>query len=89
MPSLPVTFEFIGSAGGNPSAALTGASQVNHDGHSGYRIDQIAGDLSGADGTGGNNGGGWFNRRCSLTSSCCTSSSARAVFPDRNSSRHS
>ena len=55
------TFEFIGSAGGNPSAALTVASQVNHEGHSGYRIDQIANNLSGADGTGGNNGGYWLN----------------------------
>jgi lysophospholipase L1-like esterase len=55
------TFEFIGSAGGNPSAALTAASQVNHEGHSGYRIDQLANNLSGNDGTGGNNGGFWFN----------------------------
>jgi lysophospholipase L1-like esterase len=55
------TFEFIGSAGGNPSAALTVASQVNHEGHSGYRIDHLANNLSGNDGTGGNNGGFWFN----------------------------
>ena len=56
------TFEFIGSAGGNPSTALTAASQVNHEGHSGYRIDQIVNNLSGNDGTGGNNGGFWFNK---------------------------
>jgi len=56
------TFEFIGSAGGNPSVPLTAASQVNHEGHSGYRIDHIANNLGGSDGTGGNNGGFWFNR---------------------------
>lgn len=55
------SFEFIGSAGGNPSLALTAASQVNHEGHSGYRIDHIAYNLAGNDGTGGNNGGFWFN----------------------------
>jgi lysophospholipase L1-like esterase len=55
------TFEFIGSAGGNPSPDLTTASQFNHEGHGGYRIDQIANNLAGNDGTGGNNGGFWFN----------------------------
>ena len=56
------TFEYIGSTGGNPSADLAIASQVNHEGHGGYRIDQIANNLAGNDGTGGNNGGYWLNR---------------------------
>lgn len=54
-------FEFIGSAGGNPSVELSAASQVNHEGHSGYRVDHLANNLNGNDGTSGNNGGFWFN----------------------------
>lgn len=53
-------FRFIGSSTENSSDVLRRAKQTAHEGHPGYRIDQIAGNLDGNDGTGGNNGGYWF-----------------------------
>lgn len=50
---------FVGSATDNPGPLP--ASQQHHEGHPGYRVDQIANNLDGNDGTGGNNGGSWFH----------------------------
>jgi len=36
--------------------------QIHHEGHPGYRVDQIANNLDGNDGSGGNNGGFWFHK---------------------------
>ena len=45
---MPVTHsELVGSATNNSTAALTGSGQHHHEGHSGYRIDQIDGNLIG------------------------------------------
>ncbi len=49
-----------GSAGDGTSPALQAASQQQHEGHSGYRIDQLTNNLGGNDGSGGNNGGYWL-----------------------------
>ena len=51
---------FVGSATDNNSATLINAGQVNHEGHSGYRIDQITNNLDASDASSGNNGGFWF-----------------------------
>ena len=56
-----ITFTFVGSQTDNPSPALTAAGQINHEGHSGYRTDQIYNNLLGSDGTAGNNGGYWVD----------------------------
>jgi lysophospholipase L1-like esterase len=53
------SFTFVGSATDNPGPLP--ASQQHHEGHPGYRVDQIANNLDGSDGTGGNNGGSWFH----------------------------
>ena len=59
------TFNFIGSSTNNSTAALTAAGQEHHEGHSGYRIDQVDGNLTGlvssdpVDDT--NNGGHWLD----------------------------
>lgn len=55
------SFTFQGSQTDNPSGALTAGSQVHHEGHSGYRTDQIYNNLEGNDGTSGNNGGYWLS----------------------------
>ena len=61
-----VSFAFIGStgdsgsAGGGASPTLQAASQQQHEGHSGYRIDQITNNLSGNDSSSGNDGGYWL-----------------------------
>ncbi len=47
------SFNFIGSATDNNSTTLINAGQIHHEGHSGFRIDQIAGNLD--------SGGIWFN----------------------------
>lgn len=54
-------FTFQGSQTDNPSAVLTAGGQINHEGHSGYRTDQIYNNLLGSDGTAGNNGGYWLS----------------------------
>ena len=40
-------FNIIGSATNNSTASLTASGQHYHEGHSGYRIDQIEGNLTG------------------------------------------
>lgn len=56
------TFTFVGTSTQNPSSLLTQASQTHHEGHPGYRIDQIANNLDRNDGSQGNNGGLWFHK---------------------------
>ena len=41
------SFNFVGSATNNSTPALINSGQHYHEGHSGYRIDQIEGDLTG------------------------------------------
>lgn len=55
-----VSFTFVGSATDNPSPLLTSAGQSKHEGHSGYTIQQIEGNLDADTGTAGNNGGYWL-----------------------------
>ncbi len=52
--------EFVGSATDNPSTTLGAAGQVNHEGHGGWRIDELAANLDANSGRTGNNGGFWF-----------------------------
>ncbi len=71
-PTMPVLTNFTGTIGIDTSAPgnicfriiNTGAAGakwvVNHEGHGGYRIDQINANLDGNDATVGNNGGYWF-----------------------------
>jgi hypothetical protein len=60
------SFTFVGSSTENPSQLLTQAGQIHHEGHPGYRIDQVANNLDGNDGSGNgisnNNGGFWFHK---------------------------
>lgn len=60
MTNAGATFSFLGSQTDNPSPTLTAAGQIHHEGHSGYRTDQIYNNLLGSDGTTGNNGGYWL-----------------------------
>ena len=55
-------FTFVGTSIENPSPLLIAARQRHHEGHPGYGIDQIANNLDGNDGSGGNNGGFWFHK---------------------------
>ncbi len=55
-------YTFVGSSSENPATPTLPFNQSAHEGHPGYRIDQIANNLNGSDGTGGNNGGNWFNQ---------------------------
>lgn len=55
-------FEFVGSQVDNASTALALSGRVTHEGHGGYRIDQIHDNLNGLATTGGtNNNGYWLN----------------------------
>src|SRR5262245_50352644 len=56
------SFTFVGSSTENPSRLLSQAGQTHHEGHSGFRIDQIANNLDGNDRSSGNNGGFWFHK---------------------------
>jgi lysophospholipase L1-like esterase len=56
-----ISFNFVGSQTDNASSILSAANETHHEGHSGYRIDQIYNNLTGNDGTGGNNGGYWLS----------------------------
>jgi hypothetical protein len=56
------SFTFVGASKDNPSSLLSQAGQTHHEGHPGYRIDQIANNLDGNDGSDGNNGGFWFHK---------------------------
>jgi len=59
------SFNLVGSATDNATAALLASDQHYHEGHSGYRIDQIEGNLTGivssAPAQDTNNGGHWFD----------------------------
>ncbi len=65
-----VNVNFVGSQTDNPSTTLTNAAistgnptLVEHEGHSGYRVDQIASNLDGVDSSGSaisSNGGYWL-----------------------------
>lgn len=57
-----INFEFVGTQVTNPSTALGATGRITHEGHGGYRIDQIDDNLNGLASTGGtNNNGFWFN----------------------------
>jgi len=57
-----IDFEFVGSQVGNATSALLAMGQPAHEGHSGYRIDQVHDNLDGIAATGAtNNGGKWIN----------------------------
>jgi lysophospholipase L1-like esterase len=61
------SFTFVGTVSENPSPLLSQAGQTHHEGHSGYRIDEIANNLDGNDPShntisGNNNGGFWFHK---------------------------
>lgn len=53
---------FVGSSTENPGIPALPFGCSAHDGHPGYRIDQIANNLDTSDGTYGNNGGYWFHQ---------------------------
>lgn len=59
-------FTFVGTSTESPSRLLTQVGQTHHEGHPGYRIDQIANNLDGNDRSGNNfsnnNGGFWFHK---------------------------
>jgi GDSL-like Lipase/Acylhydrolase family/PEP-CTERM motif len=56
------SFTFVGTSTENPSPLLSQVGQTHHEGHPGYRIDQVANNLDGNDGSAGNNGGFWFHK---------------------------
>lgn len=57
-----INFEFVGSQVDNASTALALTGRVTHEGHGGYRIDQIHDNLNGLAATGStNNNGFWLN----------------------------
>jgi hypothetical protein len=56
------SFTFVGTQTSNPTPTLRQAGQDHHEGHSGYRIDQVVKNLDGNDGSPGNNGGFWFHK---------------------------
>src|SRR5437899_10567344 len=56
------SFTFVGTVTENASPLLTQAGQTHHEGHPGYTVDQIANNLDGNDGSGGNDGGLWFHK---------------------------
>lgn len=60
----PSGFQFVGTCVINPSPILTAASQVRHEGHRGYRIDEIGTNLNGSDNStiydDTNHGGFWL-----------------------------
>ena len=70
-------FNFVGSATNNSTPALINSGQHYHEGHSGYRIDQIEGDLIGlvsSDPVPDNsNGGHWLDGGIAV---------GRPIFPD-------
>jgi lysophospholipase L1-like esterase len=51
---------FVGTMTLNATPVLTTEGENHHDGHPGYRIDQIAADLSGTAGAGTDDGGYWM-----------------------------
>jgi probable HAF family extracellular repeat protein len=59
-----LSFTFVGTVTDNASTVLTQAGQIHHEGHPGYRINQIMSNLDGNDPSGPtpNNGGFWFHK---------------------------
>jgi lysophospholipase L1-like esterase len=55
-----VPHRFVGTTTANPSVTLTATDQARHDGHNGYRIDQVAADLDGVAGAYDDRGGHWL-----------------------------
>ena len=51
---------FVGSSTSNSNATLTRHNQTHHDGHSGYRVEQVNADLDGLAGANSDNGGSWL-----------------------------
>lgn len=51
---------FVGTSTANATPVLTQEGQNRHDGHPGYRIDQVAADLDGVAGGGTDDGGHWM-----------------------------
>src|SRR5438445_10398749 len=49
------SFTLVGTSTDNPSSLLSQAGQTHHEGHPGYALNQIANNLDGSDGSGGNN----------------------------------
>jgi lysophospholipase L1-like esterase len=58
--TLDVPHTFVGTANGNPSPALTQAGQDRHDGHPGYRVDQVTRALTGVSDGPTDGGGSWL-----------------------------
>jgi hypothetical protein len=58
-----INFSYVGSSADNPSAILyaAGANYTSHDGHNGYTVAEIDGNLTANDGTSANNGGFWIS----------------------------
>jgi hypothetical protein len=71
-------FNLVGSATNNSTAALTASGQHHHEGHSGYRIDQIQGNLTGyvssAPVSDSSDGGHWLDGG--------SGTDRAAIFPD-------
>ena len=55
-----VPHRFVGTSTMNPSEELASHGQTHHDGHGGYRIDQISTDLNGLAHLWSDNGGHWL-----------------------------
>jgi lysophospholipase L1-like esterase len=55
-----IMHRFVGSETTNPSPSLTADNQAHHEGHPGYRVDQVATDLDGLAGGNTDNGGYWL-----------------------------
>ena len=54
-------FIFVGSATNNPTPLMTTAGQIHHEGHCGYRLDQLSGNLDANNGESDNDGGHWLS----------------------------
>lgn len=54
--------QFVGTLTGNSTPVLTAEGQSGHDGHPGYRVDQITADLDGSAGGPTDDGGSWMTR---------------------------
>jgi hypothetical protein len=72
------SFNIVGSATNNSTAALSASGQHHHEGHSGYRIDQIEGNLTGLVSSApvfdSSNGGHWIDGGIDV--------GRPAIFPD-------
>src|SRR5688500_2223066 len=55
-------FQVRGKQNANATPALIAAGQANHEGHNGYRVEEIAANLNADDGSPDSNGGFWLQR---------------------------